>query len=218
MNFHTLDGILRILHVTAGGISLIAGLLAIITTKGKKAHILTGKIYFWAMTAIFLTALPIAIPDKKIFFLCIAVFSYSLAFSGYRFTKLKKIGATSKLDVAAAILTGLSGMGMTGWGVWLLKYGFSPLSIILIVFGLFCIIMGWQDWNRLTGRKPQAKGSWMIGHLIRMQGSYIAAVTAFLVNNFTNLPPLVLWLGPTLVGTIGITYSARYYRKKFRLP
>lgn len=218
MNFQSIEGILRILHVVAGSLALLAGMLAIITPKGKKAHILSGKMYFWSMTVIFFTAMPIALDNAKLFFVAISIFSYSMAFSGYRFTKLKKIGPPPYLDNIAAILTGVAGLGMIGWGGWQLQFQFTPLSIILIVFGTFCVIMGWQDWNRLTGKKPQAKGTWIIGHLIRMQGSYIAAVTAFLVNNFTDLPPLVLWLGPTLAGTIGITYSARYYRKKYRLP
>lgn len=216
MNFTSLDGILRILHVAAGGVALLAGLLAILSLKGKKLHLLSGKIYFWAMAAIFFTAIPIAIPKQNIFLLCISVFSFYMAFSGYRFTRLKRITAPPRFDQAVAVLAAAAGLGMIGWAGWILMQQFSPMAVILAVFGAFSAGMALQDLRRFASRE-NVKGRYIIGHLIRMEGSYIAAITAFLVNNFTHLPPLVIWLTPTLLGTIGITLSARHYRKKYKV-
>ena len=48
-----------------------------------------------------------------------------------------------------------------------------------------------------------------------MLAAYIATVTAFSVVNFDFLPPIIRWLWPTIVGTVGIVIWTRYYRKKF---
>jgi hypothetical protein len=50
-------------------------------------------------------------------------------------------------------------------------------------------------------------------HVGRMTGSYIAAFTAFLVNNASFLTPLVVWLGPTVLGFGVIWYFSRPYQK-----
>ncbi len=42
-------------------------------------------------------------------------------------------------------------------------------------------------------------------HLGNMMGAYIASFTAFLVVNEV-LPPLVGWLGPTVLGSFYIAY------------
>lgn len=49
-----------------------------------------------------------------------------------------------------------------------------------------------------------------------MLGSYIAAVSAFSVVNFTFLPPIVRWLWPTAVGVPAILLWVNHYQKKFR--
>jgi len=50
-------------------------------------------------------------------------------------------------------------------------------------------------------------------HVGRMTGSYIAAFTAFLVNNTSFLTPLVVWLGPAVLGFGVIWYFSRPYQK-----
>ena len=42
---------------------------------------------------------------------------------------------------------------------------------------------------------------WLKVHIGNMCGSYIGAITAFVVNQgeYIPLPPIVLWLGPTVI-------------------
>src|SRR5262245_46685872 len=49
-----------------------------------------------------------------------------------------------------------------------------------------------------------------------MLGSYIAAVSAFSVVNFTFLPPTVRWLWPTAIGTPLIAVWVTVYKIRFR--
>jgi hypothetical protein len=49
-----------------------------------------------------------------------------------------------------------------------------------------------------------------------MLGSYVAAITAFSVVNFTFLPATVRWLWPTLLGTPLIVLWISYYKRRFQ--
>jgi hypothetical protein len=53
------------------------------------------------------------------------------------------------------------------------------------------------------------KNYWLLIHIQRMVGSYIAALTAFLVVNNTYLPPLMAWLMPTIIMTPLIFYWSK---------
>jgi hypothetical protein len=84
---------------------------------------------------------------------------------------------------------------------------------VLIVFGSIAALMCLQDF-RNYGAPARLKLRWLTTHLQRMTGSYIAALTAFLVVNNTFLPAVVAWLLPTVVLTPLITlWSIRYTPK-----
>ena len=53
--------ILLFLHIAAGSIALLAALVALVAAKGRRYHILLGRVYAIAMTVIFLTSLPLAL-------------------------------------------------------------------------------------------------------------------------------------------------------------
>ena len=65
---------------------------------------------------------------------------------------------------------------------------------------------------------------WWTYHLGRTVGSYLPAVTAFMVQNVGPLLPEALawtvWAAPGVLGGVGTGYWIRYYRKKFsvRVP
>ena len=88
MNY--LTHLLLTLHILFGSLALIASVLAISNKKGKQAHRLFGKIYFWGMVGVFITAVPLAIFKLNVFLLLIAIFSFYLAFAGMRFAVNKK--------------------------------------------------------------------------------------------------------------------------------
>jgi hypothetical protein len=48
-----------------------------------------------------------------------------------------------------------------------------------------------------------------------MLGSYLAAVSAFSVVNFTFLPTTGRWLWPTVIGTPLIVLWITYYKRRF---
>src|SRR3989442_1105972 len=79
-----------------------------LTAKGGRTHRRWGKVYFWAMAAVALTAVVLAVWRPVIFLALLAVFSFYSAFSGYRalFRKRPREGAhATAFDWTAAIVT-----------------------------------------------------------------------------------------------------------------
>ena len=190
--------ILLPIHVLAGTIALVSAVLAMLSDKGKRLHVLSGRAYFGGMTAIFLTAIPMSIIGSNIFLFLIAIFSFYLAFAGMRFAR-NRVGIAATLDWIAVSSVILSGLGM-----WILAaiYFFNSDTqyIVLLVFGFLAITLGYAD---LRGYKNNSiKGKERISrHLTSMMGGTIAVITAVLVVNPPFEPEWIWWVLPTALIT-----------------
>src|SRR5215813_11213634 len=71
-------------HIAAGSSAFVLAPLALLTAKGGKAHRRWGKIYFWSMAVVAVTALVMAIYRPILFLALVAIFSFYSAFAGYR--------------------------------------------------------------------------------------------------------------------------------------
>ena len=54
-------GSLLFLHVAAGFTALLPGFGALLTRKGQRYHLWSGRVYFWSMALVAGTALPLAV-------------------------------------------------------------------------------------------------------------------------------------------------------------
>lgn len=167
------------------------------TLKHKKA----GIIYFWCMTVIFITGTYLSIYRNNIFLLCISVFSYYACLSAYRILKHKQFKGASTKDwviegVGLIAFLGLIALGING----LITGADKFIAIIPLTFGLIGL-RGVQQKTNLYRKGPSEKLFWLKFHIGNMIGSYIAAVTAFLVNQSEYIPlhQVILWLGPTVL-------------------
>src|SRR3954469_13527313 len=81
-----------IVHIAAGMTAFFIAPGALFTVKGGLWHRRWGKIYFWAMAVVALTAILMATigvrPNQ--FLAAVAVFSFYNAFSGYRVLRRKR--------------------------------------------------------------------------------------------------------------------------------
>lgn len=190
------DGTSIAVHITAGIVALVGAALALCSAKGNKLHRLSGVAYFWAMSAIFTNAIPMAIITGNIFLFLIAIFSFYLAFAGRQFAKNRK-GIAKTIDWVAIGLVLISGIGM-----WVLAviYFMSQNSqyITLVVFGFIALAIGYQDYIRYKNTIAVGKKR-IAGHLTHMMGGTIAVVTAVLVVNVSIEPVWIWWILPTLV-------------------
>src|SRR5256884_805302 len=105
---NTLIAAVRLIHIAAGMLALGVAPIAMLTVKGGPTHRRWGKVYFWTMALVALTAVVLALWRPVVFLALLAVFSFYSAFSGYRalFRKRPRDGAhASALDWTAAIVT-----------------------------------------------------------------------------------------------------------------
>lgn len=209
----TFTTLLLVLHIIAGFGALISGFIASVTRKGNGRHRGSGKVYFWSMTGVFITAVVLGILKENWFLFMVGFFSYYLVVRGYRILYLKQLGKGQKatsLDWAVATIGGLFGLGLVVSGLLSLPNSISPVPM---AFGLICTSFAAKD-MQLFIKGPKEKGHWIFGHIAGMGGGYIATWTAFLVTNITFLPPLVVWLAPTAIGTVCISFAIAQWKKK----
>ena len=203
----------RGLHIVAGMVALFIGPLAMATVKGGRWHRRWGKIYFWAMALVAATAAAMCWLRSGLFLFLVAVFSFYLALTGYTVLRRKSAEVRASAgDWVAALAMLAAGAGLVVSGAWM-----GPESggrWVRWVFGGIGLALGGSEaWHFLWPSKdPRA---WFYAHMTRFLAAYIATVTAFAVVNFTAVPAVWRWLGPTLVGTIGITVWRAAYARKF---
>jgi uncharacterized membrane protein len=208
-----LFSVARAIHIFFGSIALFVAPSAMLTRKGGLWHRLWGKIYFWSMAAVAVTAVIMSFIRSGLFFLLVALFSFYLAFTGYRILYRKKPEqAASGIDWAGASIVLLGSLSLIIYGVYLVLT--SSIGTVAIVFGIIGLYFGATDVGAFL-HPPADKQAWWFTHMRRMLAAYIATVTAFSVVNFRFLPPLARWLWPTALGTIGILLWVGYYRRRF---
>jgi uncharacterized membrane protein len=212
----TLFKILLIIHITGGSASLLLGLYMLIAKKGDRRHKLVGKIYFFAMLAAALVALPMAYLHTNYFLFIIGVFTSYMLLSGTRALQKKQAGDAQLVDWALSVVMLLFGVAFIVLGAILMLQS-NIFGIVLVVFGSISLLFVYQDFTNFRGRS-KLKNFGLTTHLQRMIGSYIASVTAFLVVNNTILPGAIAWLIPTVTMVPLILRWSRKYGMAKTMP
>jgi uncharacterized membrane protein len=213
------------LHIAAGFTALVTGLVPMFSQKGGKVHILWGKVYFWAMFVVAITALLRFKMQLNLIFLAgIAIFSFYNTFTGVRLIQRKDVLKPLFLDYFASVLAILSAFMMFYFAYYSFKIENTFYTVLFTVFGIFVFILSFGDLMVFMGKKlidntdkPVPIRHWFQHHISRMGGSYIATVTAFLVvNNPPYIPGLVAWLAPGAIGGFIIGRVRKSYHKKYK--
>jgi multisubunit Na+/H+ antiporter MnhF subunit len=210
--------IILIIHIVGGSVALLSGLLAIIFRNNVKKHKPIGKIYFWAMTVIFFSAIFMSVYKSNIFLFCVSFFTYYACLTAYRSLKLKKLHLDQKpnqFDWAIEVFFGLMHIGFIIFAIMVLRGPNMAMGIISMVFGVLGIRGNYVTLQRFR-KKLVYKNYWLLAHIGGMLGSYIGAITAFTVNNgrWLPAPDLVLWLGPTVFLVPLIIFETNKHQKK----
>ena len=196
------------LHILAGFISLGIAYVLLFIKKGNKRHKKLGMIYVYGMSTIFVTAIPLSLLGEfNPFLFVIAIFSFYLAFSGYRQGRDRN-GAREQIDkVLGVFITATSILFYSiAVSLYLIE---DSMWITSVVFGSIALGMGINDFRRMKiVERPDFYDRTNL-HLNLMLGGTIATTTAFIV---TIDPFSILWLNwvaPTIVGTPIIIYFSR---------
>jgi uncharacterized membrane protein len=191
--------------------------------KGSKNHILIGRVYVGAMWWICLSAWAILFFYRfSAFLMVIAVLTFHASFVGVRVLRRKKLGSEEWYDWAVSIITVLFGLGIMIYAVNL--YFNSPSTILAFLsglFGFFTLLNGLQDIRFFIQKPAVEKNWWLRQHIGAMGGSYIAAITAFAVQNPNIFMPessyqWLLWILPGVIGTPLISVAGKRWERKFK--
>lgn len=216
MNIEQFLTLMLIIHIAGGTIALLSGLAAMFTAKGGKTHRLAGKIYFGGMTAVFVGAVIVALGHNRLFLLMVGVFSYYMTVRGYRILFFKQVGKLKPeiLDLFILIISGIFLIGLLAWGVYSLVMS-NSMGIVAMTFGGIGLSFLISDIRSFI-TPPKEKMHWWFTHIGSMGGSYISAVTAFVVVNIQFQQfNWVLWILPPMIGSIIIAKTIRKYRVQF---
>ena len=136
------------LHILAGFISLGIAYFLLFTKKGNKRHKKLGMIYVYGMSTIFVTAIPLSLLGEfNPFLFVIAIFSFYLAFSGYRQGRDRN-GAREKIDKVLGVFITATGILFYSMAVslFLIK---DSMWITSVLFGSIALVLGINDFRRM---------------------------------------------------------------------
>ncbi len=214
-------------HIACGITGFICAPIALISAKGGRTHRRWGKIYFWAMTGVAITALTLSFALPIYFLAMVSIFSFYAAYAAYRILYLKDLahgGRPRIYDWAAAILTIASSFVLFLMGfleprlmaVGLIQVAGYTISIVSVVFGFLGMRLGSASLQTFL-KPPDERMFWWFRHMQGMIASYIAAMTAFFAVNLSRWfgSAWWVWLWPTIIGVPAIYLWTKYYRNKF---
>lgn len=213
-----LTNVLRV-HAVSGGVALVVAPMAMLVTKGGDWHRRWGKLFFYAMAVVTITAIISGVVRPNILMALVAIFSFHMVASGYRALYLKRLHQGQRpttLDLGLHGSAGLINGGLFLWGVSHLMLGHrDSTSIIFTVFGAIGLFMVWSQMRQFY-KANHDKRDWFYAHMTGFLGGYVATVSAFSAVNLDMIKPTWLqWLWPTLVGAPMIALWIRYYRSSF---
>jgi uncharacterized membrane protein len=202
-----LQSIVLGLHILFGFSALTSGLIAIIASKGGELHRVSGKIYFIAMTVVFISGVWVAVERDNRFLFLIAFLSYYSVFAGVRALKLKQLHRDQKpekVDWIAGSINALANFLFLGLGLfYVFKNGFFTGGALLSIgFGLGGLAISYTNLSPFIF-KPQKSWHWYLSHIGNMMGGYIATLTAFIsttVSRYGYMDPFLAFALPSLIG------------------
>jgi uncharacterized membrane protein len=207
--------IILILHIIGGGVGLLTGTYNILRVKGGKTHRRVGQVFVYAMVTAGSTSLLLAVLHPNYFLFMIGIFTLYMVGTGYRYMRMRLPGSDKQpamVDWLLAITMGIAGLLFVGLGIRSVFQG-QLFGLVFMTFGFFGLVFVRQDINNFQG-KARAINYWLLAHLQRMTGAFIASLTAFLVVNAkyspVELPSIVFWLLPT---ALLVPYIIRWSRK-----
>ncbi|SDT06890.1 hypothetical protein SAMN05216490_2416 [Mucilaginibacter mallensis] len=201
------------IHVAAGSLALVVGLIAIIASKGRKLHRLTGRLFLILMTIVILTGLiGVFVFGRNTFLLVITVMSGYLAFSGYRVIKAKS-NVPKFTDIFVCLISLVS--------VLYFLYYFKSIGMIwspVIIYSTvgYLLLMIVYDLGRYFIPTNIYGNLWISEHILKMVSAFTGLLSAFSGTVFPQYQPYSQFT-PSILGTlVAICFIiAVHNRKKY---
>jgi uncharacterized membrane protein len=211
--------LLTILHSIIGAVCLVLGPIAMLAVKGGSLHRRIGKIVFYGILFISLTAIVTGYWHGRVYLVLVAFFAMYAVLGGYRSLYLKRLHQGQKPATIDKLLQGtalLVSLGLLIWGISMLtlKVG-GGRGYVYLFFGLFGSFYAFMQYRRFFTNTTD-KRQWLFDHMTGFIIGYLATLTAFSVNILSAQMPLILaWSWPSLIGFPILLFWFRNYRRHF---
>lgn len=214
-----------ILHITAGGLALLTGGVALWSLKGGKVHRKAGIIFFYAMLVMAAVGMYMAV--KRDLGAAINI-PAGLTVSYLVVTALTTVRPSSlwsrRLDHAGTLLALLVGIGSNGLGVMVAMSPTGKLDGIpafpFFMFGSFGLLAFAGDVRmrmRVAKGAPAFAGKQRIArHLWRMGAAMWIATMSFFLGQAKVFPKEVRSSGVLTIPVLAVTVTILYYVWKYR--
>lgn len=200
-----------LIHVVAGSIALLLGVLALITNKGGKWHRKSGNYFLILLIIVVFTGLTgVFIFKRNTFLLIITVLSAYYGFSGYRILQ-SKTNRPKLLDILVALVSIISVSYFLYYFKSIGMY-WSPVIIYSTVGALLMIVA--YDFIRYLIPKKTYGNMWLYEHIFKMIGAFTALLAAFSGTVLYDYQPYSQFL-PSVFGTLLQIVFIAYYVTKF---
>ena len=202
-----------IVHVIAGSLALIMGVVAMAARKGGKTHNRSGQIFLFLVAFVIATGLiGVFVFKVNTFLLVITLLSGYEAFSGYRILKLKS-NTPKLLDILVALLAVASGIYFIYYFKTIGMF-WAPVIIYSTLGTLFLLVT--YDFLRYLIPKSRYRKLWLYEHIYKMVAAFTALLSAFVGTVFPQYHPYSQFL-PSIFGTLlAISFIVYFYRKNSR--
>ena len=152
------------------------------------------------MAVVAATAVVLAVWRLNPFLALVAVFSFYFAFRGRRVlgpTRPQHVRCRPRWTGSPRSPPRPPAAPWWSWALVQPTAAWAELGRVAVVFGGLGLLIAGLDVRRFL-RPPADRNAWWFTHMTGMLGSYLAAVSAFSVVNFTFLPTTLRWLWPTV--------------------
>ena len=205
---HTLN---IVLHVSAGLVALVLGLVALLTAKGGSIHNKCGNYFLAFVSIVIVTGLiGVFIFGRNTFLLVITVLTGYVSFSGYRALKFKS-NVSRMLDIIVALFS-LSTLAYFLYFFHSIGMIWSPIVIYSTVGAMLLVIL--YDFLRyLIPRKTYSKHRiWLYEHIYKMTSAFSGLLSAFAGTVLKQYQPHSQYL-PSVLGMVIIAAFMLYIYK-----
>jgi uncharacterized membrane protein len=202
------------LHILGGTISLILGIVPIISKKGGNLHKFTGRIFGIAMLVATLSGVVLSVIRPQQMLFLVGLFSSYLVIAGV--LPLRLMGPQQLNTIKKALI--LPTLGLMLAVAMLLYAGYHLIQgnaegIVIGVFGLGLLTSAMADYKWISRLTETTRTQLISIHVGRIVGAYIASCTAFLVVNQPIPVPIANWFIANLVFVPVIVYWQRKLAK-----
>jgi len=189
-------------HIVAGTLALIVGIITILKNRNIPAHRRWGTLFNYLLVVVVGTGfIGFLFFRQEPFFLMLTLISGYVGFAGFRNIQLKEKRAT-RIDALAA--SGCLVIAII-YGVYVIQAGAaSNATVIYATLGALVLVTGY-DLIKYFFYHRYLKKAWLYEHIYKMISACSALASAFAGNVFRDYHPYSQ-LGPSVAGTLLILY------------